>query len=96
MAFTPTLVYKNRPLVRKDKEFYYGNLSDPFVVYLQVLSTKTQDDIEQADRIHVTLLSTDTNLSLSERLKKQGDKTGLFAALEIAAIWLDRACAPQK
>ena len=29
MAFTPKLTYKGKPLVRKDNELYYGNMTDP-------------------------------------------------------------------
>ena len=39
MAFTPSLTYKGRPLVRCGNDIYYGSMKDPFVVYLQVLST---------------------------------------------------------
>lgn len=28
MAFTPKLTYKGKPLVRKDNELYYGNMTD--------------------------------------------------------------------
>ena len=34
MAFTPKLTYKGKPLVRKDNELYYGNMTDPYVLYL--------------------------------------------------------------
>ena len=95
MAYTAPLTYKSRPLVRKGNEIYYGNLTDPFLVYLQILSTSTQDGEDMAERVHITLLSTDTSLSLPERLSKQSDKTGLFAALDIGSIWLDRVC-PKK
>ena len=39
MAYTPKLTYKGRPLVRCGNDIYYGSMKDPFVVYLQVLST---------------------------------------------------------
>ncbi len=40
MAFTPSLTYKGRPLVRCGNDIYYGSMHDPYVVYLQVLTTK--------------------------------------------------------
>ena len=40
MAYTPKLTYKGRPLVRCGNDIYYGSMKEPFVVYLQVLSTK--------------------------------------------------------
>lgn len=93
MAFQAPLTYKGRPLVRSNKELYYGNLSDPFVVFLQILTTKDVDGAEMADRVHVTLLSTDTSLPPIKRMVKQSDKNGLYNALDIGCIWLERALA---
>lgn len=39
MPFTPKLTYKGKPLVRKDNELYYGCMTDPYVLYLQIQST---------------------------------------------------------
>ncbi|MEF9969629.1 MAG: hypothetical protein RR867_02775 [Ruthenibacterium sp.] len=91
MAFTPTLMYKGRPLVRSKNDIYYGNLADPYVIFMQVLTTKEENGAQIADRIHVTLLSTDTTKSPIERMVKQSDKTGLWPALEFSTIWLERA-----
>ena len=44
MAFTPKLTYKGKPLVRKDNELYYGNMTDPYVLYLQITTTKPVGD----------------------------------------------------
>ena len=32
MAFTPSLTYKGRPLVRCGNDIYYGSMHDPYVV----------------------------------------------------------------
>lgn len=91
MAFTPKLMYKGRPLVRSKNDIYYGSLADPFVIFMQVLTTKEEGGKQIADRIHVTLLSTDTSKSPLERMIKQSDKNGLWSALDIGEIWLERA-----
>ena len=39
MAYTPKLTYKGKPLVRKDNELYYGSMTDPYVLYLQIQGT---------------------------------------------------------
>ena len=44
MAFTPKLTYKGKPLVRKDNELYYGRMTDPYVLYLQILTTTPVGD----------------------------------------------------
>ena len=49
MAFTPKLTYKGRPLVRCKNDIYYGNFSDPFVIYMQVLTTKEDHGVQVAD-----------------------------------------------
>lgn len=88
MAFQPKLTYKGRPLVRCKNDLYYGNFQDPYVIFMQILTTKEEESQVIADRIHVTLLSTDTTKSPIERMIKQGDKHGLWSALEISDIWL--------
>ena len=68
MAYTPKLTYKGRPLVRCGNDIYYGSMKDPFVVYLQVLSTKKENGVDVADKVHIVLLSTDETKPLPERL----------------------------
>lgn len=96
MAFTPKLTYKGRPLVRCKNDIYYGNLSDPYVIFMQVLTTREEKGVQVADRIHVTLLSTDTAKSPIERMARQSDKNGLWSALEIGNIWLEKALADHR
>ena len=39
---SPFFQYKDKPLVRCGNTLYYGSMQDPFVVMLQVLSTKEE------------------------------------------------------
>ena len=96
MAFTPKLTYKGKPLVRCKNDIYYGNLADPYVIFMQVLTSKEENGVRVADRIHVTLLSTDTTNSPIERMARQSDKYGLWSALEIGSIWLEKALGEKK
>ncbi len=92
MAYTPKLTYKGKPLVRCGNEIYYGSLSDPYVIFMQVLTTrKDEQGNEVADKLHVMLMSTDATKALPERVEKQSSKTGLYTALEIGTMWLERA-----
>lgn len=91
MAFTPKLTYKGKPLVRKGSELYYGNMTDPYVLYLQVLTTKTENGQEMADKVHLMLLSTDLTKAPQERVMRQSTKIGLYNALDIGGIWLEKA-----
>ncbi len=91
MAFTPKLTYKGRPLVRSGKEVYYGNMTDPYVAYLQILTTTKMGDQEIADKVMVAILSTDESKPLPERIMRRSTKNGLYNALDIGSIWLERA-----
>lgn len=89
MAFTPKLTYKGRPLVRCGNDIYYGSMSDPYVVYLQVLTTKKENGADVADKVHIVLLSTDETKPLPERVVRQANKGGgLFNALTFGDIML--------
>ena len=98
MAYTPKLTYKGKPLVRCGNEIYYGSLSDPFVLFMQVLTEKEENGMKIADKIHVMLMSTDASKPLPERVVKQSSKSGLYAALEVGSMWLERSLkeAPAK
>ena len=98
MAFSPKLTYKGRQLVRCGNDIYYGNMTDPYIVYLQILNTKKENGVDVADKVHIILLSTDDSKPLPERVVKQSSKTGLYTALEVGSMWLERALkeAPAK
>ena len=91
MAFEAPLTYKGRPLVRCKNQIYYGSMSDPYVVFMQILSTKEENGVQVADRVHLALMSTDPEKPLAERMVRQSDKNGLFNALDISSLWLDKA-----
>ncbi|MDL2324809.1 hypothetical protein LJC61_06650 [Ruminococcaceae bacterium OttesenSCG-928-A16] len=96
MAFTAPLKYKGKPLLRNKNEMYYGDMADPYVVFLQILSTKQENGEEVPDKISVMLLSTDTSLPPKDRIARQSMKNGLYNALDFAAIMLERSLADEK
>ncbi len=94
MAKTEKLfTYKGKPLVRCGKTLYYGNSYDPFVIMIQIASTKTVGDMEIADKVFVQLLNTDPKVRPRDAIVKKSEKKGLYAAMDIASIWLERALA---
>ncbi len=93
MAFEAKLKYKGKPLVRSKNEIYYGDFSEPYVVFMQVLSTKQQAGDEVPAKVMVMLLSTNTELAPKDRIVKQSVKNGLYNAMDFAAILLERALA---
>ena len=85
------LTYKNRPLVRSGNTIYYGNMTDKFVIKMDIKSTKKQDDLDIADKVAVSLVHTDDNMSPKDRVIKSSEKSGLYEALDLGALWLERA-----
>ena len=85
------LTYKGKPLVRNGNTLYYGDASEKYVIMMQILATKPVGDIEVASKVSVQLLNTDPEVSARERIVKASEKKGLYAALDIAEIWLNRA-----
>ena len=87
------LTYKGKPLVRCGDEIYYGNMEDPYVIRMQIKSKKEVNGEEVADKVTVQLMATDPYLSPRKQLIKSSEKNGLFLAMDIADIWLERALA---
>ena len=85
------LTYKNRPLVRSGNTIYYGNMTDKFVIKMDIKSSKKQDDLDIADKVAVSLVHTDDNMNPKDRVIKSSEKSGLYEALDLGAIWLERA-----
>ena len=77
------LTYQGKPLVREKNSFCYGDMHDPAVLFLIVLTNKKFGDAEIPDRVLIKLLSTK-----DRSLLKQGEKNGLFQALETGLVWL--------
>lgn len=91
MAETETiLTYKGKPLVRSGNMLYYGDMSEKCVVVLQILSSKTVGDMTVAEKVQVQLLSTDPEVRMKDRILKKSEKIGLYNAMDIGSIWLER------
>lgn len=86
-------MYKDKPLVRSGDVLFYGDMSDKYVVRLQIKSKKTVEDMEVADKVAVQLMSTDPDISPRKKVVKTSEKNGLYLALDIAEVWLKRALA---
>lgn len=90
------LVYKNHPLRRVDNLIYYGSMADKYIVLLQILDTKKEQDMDVATRVSVQLQMTDPDLKSRDRVVKKSEKDSLYAAMDIGSIWLQRALKDDK
>lgn len=85
------LTYKGRPLRRKDSLIYYGSMAEKYIIMLQVLDQKKDQDLDMATRVSVQLQLTDPDLKSRDRVVKKTEKDSLYAAMDVASVWLDRA-----
>ena len=87
------LTYKGHPLRRKDNLIYYGSMADKYIVMIQVVNTEKDGSLELASKVHLQLQLTDPDLKSRDRVVKKSEKDSLYAAMDVAAVWLDRALA---
>ncbi len=88
---TPFLMYKGRPLVRSGNMLYYGSMAEDFVIVMQILTTKDANDMTMAEKIQIQLMATDPEIRMKDRIIKKSEKVGLYNAMDIGSIWLERA-----
>lgn len=87
------LIYKGHPLRRIDNFIYYGTMADKYIIMMQILESKMEQDLPVATKVSVQLQLTDPSLKSRDRVVKKSEKTSLYAAMDVAAIWLERALA---
>ena len=85
------LIYKGHPLRRVDNFIYYGSMADKYIIMMQILETKAEQDLSVASKVSVQLQSTDPELKSRNRIIKKSEKDSLYAAMDIGAVWLERA-----
>jgi len=83
------LTYKGHPLRRVDNLIYYGTMAEKYIIMMQILNTKKEQDMEVATKLQLT----DPELKSRDRVVKKSEKDSLYAAMDIATVWLDRALA---
>ena len=85
------LTYKGHPLRRKDNLIYYGSMAGKYIILLQIMDTKKVQDLDVATRVAIQLQLTDPELKSRDKVVKKSEKDSLYAAIDVAAVWLDRA-----
>lgn len=87
------LMYKNHPLRRIGNMIYYGSMTEPYIIMMQVKETKKEKDLDVATKVSVELQRTAKDLRSRDRIVKKSEKSSLYEAMDISAIWLERALA---
>ena len=96
------LMYKGHPLRRKDNILYYGSMSDKYIIMMQIMDTnpvepvagaESAGELKVATRVSVQLQLTDPTVKSRDRIVKKSEKGSLYAAMDVASVWLERALA---
>jgi len=85
------LEYKGHPLRRKDNLIYFGSMADKYIIMLQIMETKKVKDLDVATKVSVQLQLTDPDIKSRDRVVKKSEKDSLYAAMDVASVWLQRA-----
>lgn len=85
------LIYRGRPLRRAGNMIYYGTMTDQYIIMMQVLDTKKEQDLDVAKKVSVQLQLTAPDLRNRDRVVKRSEKDSLYSAMDVAAVWLNRA-----
>ncbi len=80
------LMYQGKPLIRQDNAYVWGDMKERAVLLLFVLSNKEVNGRQVPDNILVQVVSSEN----TQNVFKQGQKNGLFAALDIGTVWLKK------
>ena len=87
------LIYKGHPLRRVDNLIYYGTMAEKYIIMMQILNTRKEQDMDVATKVSIQLQLTEPDLKSRDRVIKKSEKDSLYAAMDIATVWLDRALA---
>lgn len=88
---TEGLMYKGHPLRRAGNLIYYGTMAEKYIIMMQVLNTKKVQDLDLATKVSIQLQLTDPDLKSRDRVVRKSEKDSLYAAMDLAEVWLNRA-----
>lgn len=83
-------MYRGYPLVRKGNEIYYGYMSEPFVVMMQIVHQQEVNGLKVADKIRVYQMATKEPDPV-KAITKTSDRPNLYETVDLANVWLKRA-----
>ena len=83
--------YRGYPMVRKNHTIYYGRMSDPYVIMVEIKhQTKQEDGMEIADKLNVYQIKTRETDPVKAIVRKS-ERQNLYEAIDLAHVWLRRA-----
>ncbi len=85
------LMYKGKPIVRRNDKMYYGFIDDDYIVEIVIKDAENVNNLKVASEVSVQLVTNKTKLEGAERIIKSSKKPSLYAALDLGSVWLEDA-----
>ncbi len=84
-------MYRGYPLVRSHDQIYFGFMTEPYVVMIEIKHhKKLENGLEIADQLAVYQISTKEANPLKATVN-QAKRTTLYDAIDLGYAWLKRA-----
>jgi len=83
-------MYRGKPIYRIGNTIYYGDLSEKYIMKLDILETKTVKDIEAATNVRINIIENTGDLG-SGTVVRKSDRPDLYTALDTGEWWLKMA-----
>lgn len=84
-------MYRGYPLVRSGNQIYYGYMSEPYVIMIEIKhQTQLEDGTKIADKLKVYQMATREKDPV-KAIVKTSDRPNLYEAIDLAHVWLKRA-----
>ncbi|MBQ9784440.1 MAG: hypothetical protein IJW29_02960 [Clostridia bacterium] len=81
------LEYLDKPLVREGNTICYGDMSEPCILVLEIMSQKEVNGKKLPKDIFIQVIDSKD----PTKIIKQGKKEGLHDAFSVGLVWLDLA-----
>lgn len=81
------LMYKGRPLVREGDTICYGDMTEKFILIMEIFSYKEESGVKVPDTVLVQVVESEDQ----NKIVRQGQKSGLYEAFGYGLIWLEQA-----
>ena len=78
MSEMKILTYMGKPLVRQGQYLFYGDPEDKAILFMNILETKKDGELDVASKVLVQIQSTDDSLGFNEKVIKQCEKKSFY------------------
>jgi len=89
MAEEKSLMYNGKPLVRQGGTIVYGDMSEKYILIMDILSEKEENGEKVPDDIYLSVVESKNQGNVLSPYA--GTKKGLSEAFRFGTTWLDMA-----